>query len=71
MLAACAYWWAAASRAELDGLLRAALERQAAANGEAHVVRVLRDYQLERMERWAERTVDDADNRRRHGLQPR
>jgi len=56
---------AAASRTELDDLLRAALERQAAANGEAHIVRVLRDYLLERMERWAERTVDDADNRRR------
>ena len=28
-------------------------------------MRVLRDYLLERMERWAERTVDDADNRRR------
>jgi hypothetical protein len=56
---------AATSRAELDRLLRAALERQAAANGEAHVVRVLRDYLFEHMERWAARAVDDADNRRR------
>ena len=56
---------AADARRQLDGLLRAALDRAAAANGEAHLVRVLRDYLLERMERWAERTVDDADNRRR------
>lgn len=56
---------ATTSRAELERLLRAALERQAAVNGEAHVVRVLRDYLFERMELWAARTVDDADNRRR------
>src|SRR3954462_6128297 len=56
---------ATTSRADLERLLRSALERQSAANGEAHVVRVLRDYLLERMESWAERTVDDADNRRR------
>jgi hypothetical protein len=53
------------AKAQLDRLLRVALERRAGAAGEAHLVRVLRDYLLERMERWAERTVDDADNRRR------
>jgi hypothetical protein len=56
---------AAAARAELDRLLREALQRRAEASGEAHLVRVLRDYLLERMDLWAERTVDDADNRRR------
>jgi hypothetical protein len=53
------------AKATLDSLLRDALERRAAEVGEAHLVRVLRDYLLERMETWAERTVDDADNRRR------
>lgn len=56
---------AADAKAQLDRLLRAALRRRAAETGEAHLVRVLRDYLHERMDRWAERTVDDADNRRR------
>jgi hypothetical protein len=56
---------AAEARAGLDRLLRDALERRAVEVGEAHLVRVLRDYLLERMAIWAERTVDDADNRRR------
>jgi len=53
------------AKAHLDRLLGVALERRAEQTGEAHLVRVLRDYLLERMESWAERTVDDADNRRR------
>ena len=53
------------AKAHLDRLLGIALERRAEQTGEAHLVRVLRDYLLERMESWAERTVDDSDNRRR------
>jgi hypothetical protein len=53
------------AKQHLDRLLRAALDRRAEQTGEAHLVRVLRDYLFERMESWAERTVDDAVNRRR------
>lgn len=56
---------AAAARIDLDRLLQGALRRLAAEHGEAHLTRVLRDYLDERMSTWAERTVDDADNRRR------
>ena len=56
---------ATAAREELGLLLGSALTRLAADHGEAHLARVLRDYLSERMDEWAERTVDDADNRRR------
>jgi hypothetical protein len=56
---------AATAKADLDRLLRTALERIAGSMGEAELVRVLRDYLVERMDEWAERTVDDADNKRR------
>lgn len=45
--------------------LQDALAGRAVLMGEAQLVTVLRDYLTEQMDRWAERSVDDVDNRRR------
>jgi hypothetical protein len=47
-----------------DGLV-GHLRRAVIANGEGAVARVMRDYLVTHMQRWASRAVDDVDNRRR------
>jgi hypothetical protein len=54
-----------AAAAESALRLRTALEREAAGWDEPSVVRVLRDHVLAQVDRWASRSVDDADTRRR------
>jgi phage FluMu protein gp41 len=53
------------AKAELDGLLVAALLELSVAHGEAAVIRAWRSYLLAQMDRWAATAVDNADNRRR------
>jgi hypothetical protein len=56
---------AAQAATSLRAALHGALSERAVDLGERHLVTVLRDYLVEQMDRWAERSVDDVDNRRR------
>jgi hypothetical protein len=56
---------AATAAQTLRRLLHDAVARACAPRGEPEGVTVLRDYLRERMTAWAERAVDDADNRKR------
>ncbi|HTW97961.1 MAG TPA: hypothetical protein VMD59_04250 [Acidimicrobiales bacterium] len=56
---------AAEAALRLRAGLRSVLDAAAAGQDESSVVRTLRDYLLGQVERWATRSVDDADTRRR------